>query len=94
MCGLFNIYCCWLLLAVPALAALQIFGSSVEKKTIRKRDERFVKEPIRTYSPIASVKILLVLVVFGHGVLALANLRKPGSVGKVNRNVGRYYDRT
>ncbi|HRI24118.1 MAG TPA: VWA domain-containing protein [Ferruginibacter sp.] len=76
------------LAAVPLLLLLYFFVIRWKRKTIRKiGDERLVKELIRTYSPQRyAVKFLLLVLAFAMGVLALANLRKPGGVEKVNRN--------
>ena len=76
------------LAAVPLLLLLYFFVIRWKRKTIRKiGDERLVKELIRTYSPQRyAVKFLLLVLAFALGVLALANLRKPGGVEKVNRN--------
>ncbi|MBL7694756.1 MAG: VWA domain-containing protein [Ferruginibacter sp.] len=76
------------LLVLPLLAALYFWVIRWKKKTIlRIGDARLVKEIIGTYSPRRfAVKFVLVLLAFGFGVLALANLRKPGSVEKVSRS--------
>jgi len=76
------------LAAIPLLAVLYFFVISWKKKTIKKiGDENLVKELIRNYSSRRySIKFLLIISAFMLGVFALANLRKPGGVEKVNRS--------
>ena len=76
------------LAAVPLLLVLYFLVLTWKKRTIRKiGDERLVKELIRNYSPQRyALKFVLSLLAFALGVLALANLRKPGGVEKMNRN--------
>lgn len=77
-----------LLAAIPLLVLLYYFVLRWKKRTIKKiGDERLVKELIKNYSPQRyAVKFVLVASVFVLGVLALANLRRPGGVEKVNRS--------
>lgn len=77
-----------LLAAIPLLVLLYYFVLRWKKRTIKKiGDERLVKELIKNYSPQRyAVKFVLIAFVFVLGVLALANLRRPGGVEKVNRS--------
>lgn len=77
-----------LLAAIPLLVLLYYLVLRWKKKTIKKiGDERLVKELIKNYSPQRyAVKFVLIISAFIFGVFALANLRKPGGVEKVNRN--------
>jgi len=77
-----------LLAAIPLLAVLYFFVINWKKKTIKKiGDENLVKELIRNYSSRRyAIKFLLIISAFMLGVFALANLRKPGGVEKVNRS--------
>ncbi|HMU08637.1 MAG TPA: VWA domain-containing protein [Ferruginibacter sp.] len=76
------------LAAIPLLVLLYYFVLRWKKKTIKKiGDERLVKELIKNYSPQRyAIKFVLILFAFVSGVFALANLRKPGGVEKVNRS--------
>lgn len=76
------------LAAIPLLVILYYFVIAWKKKTMKKiGDERLVKELMHTYSPQRHlIKFIIALLAFALGVLALANLRKPGGVEKVNRN--------
>lgn len=77
-----------LLAAIPLFVLLYFFVISWKKKTIKKiGDENLVKELIRNYSSRRyAVKFLLIISAFMLGVFALANLRKPGGIEKVNRS--------
>lgn len=76
------------LAAIPVLVALYLFVISWKRKTIKKiGDENLVKELIKNYSSRRyTVKFVLIVSAFVLGVLALANLRRPGGVEKVNRS--------
>jgi len=76
------------LLVIPLMAILYAWVIRWKKKTMQRiGDERLVKELVSGYSPRRfALKFGLVLLAFAFGVLALANLRKPGSVEKVNRS--------
>lgn len=77
-----------ILAAVPLLVVLFFFVLSWKRKTAKKiGDERLVNELIKNYSSRRYLlKFILTITAFVLGVLALANLRKPGGVEKVNRN--------
>ena len=77
-----------LLAAIPLLLILYFFLLSWKKKSIKKiGDERLVKEMIKNYAPQKfALKFVLVLVALIAGIFALANLRSPAGVEKVNRN--------
>jgi len=76
------------LAAVPILVVLYFFVLNWKRKTIRKiGDEILVKEIIKNHSPQKfALKFVLVLAAFISGVVALANLRSPKGIEKVNRN--------
>lgn len=76
------------LAAIPVLMALYYFVLSWKKKTIKKiGDENLVKELIKSYSPKKfTLKFTLILSAVTLGIFALANLRSPKGVEKVNRN--------
>jgi tetratricopeptide (TPR) repeat protein len=76
------------LAAIPLLALLYFFVLQWKKKTIRKiGDERLVNEMIKSYSPQKfALKFVLFLAAFATGVMALANLRSPQGIEKVNRS--------
>ncbi len=76
------------LAAIPLLVLLYYLVLRWKKRTIKKiGDERLVKELIKNYSPQRyAIKFVLILFAFVSGVFALANLRKPGGVEKVNRS--------
>jgi len=78
----------FVLAAVPLLLFLYFFVLNWKKKTAGKiGDERLVKEMIKDYSPKKfTLKFVLIVTAFMLGVLALANLRSPKGVEKVNRN--------
>ncbi|MBX2932865.1 MAG: VWA domain-containing protein [Ferruginibacter sp.] len=77
-----------LLAAIPFLLLLYFFLVQWKKKTIKKiGNPLLVKELIKNYSPQKFVlKFILMLIAFTAGVFALANLRSPKTVEKVNRN--------
>lgn len=77
-----------LLAAIPVLAVLYYLVINWKKKTIKKiGDENLVKELIKNHSSRRfAIKFLLIVSAFALGVFALANLRKPGGVEKVNRS--------
>ncbi|MBK8609872.1 MAG: VWA domain-containing protein [Chitinophagaceae bacterium] len=76
------------LAAIPLLLVMYLLVLRWKKRTIRKiGDENLVREMIKNYSPHKyAVKFTLVLAAFLLGVVALANLRSPKGVEKVNRN--------
>lgn len=76
------------LAAIPLLVLLFYMVIRWKKKTVRKiGDERLVRQLVKNYSPRRfAIKFTLVLLAFSCAVFALANLRKPGAVEKVNRN--------
>ena len=76
------------LMAIPLLLILYFFVLNWKKRTIKKiGDENLVREMIKNYSPQRfALKFVLILVAFTCGVFALANLRSPKGVEKVNRN--------
>lgn len=76
-----------LLLSVPLMVTLYFFVVNWKKRTIRKiGDELLVKELIKNYSPKRfAFKFLLVVAALVSGIFALANLRSPSGVEKVNR---------
>jgi len=76
------------LAAVPLLLVLYFFVLYWKKRTIKKiGDANLVKEMIKSYSPQKfALKFLLVLVAFTGCAFALANLRSPQGMEKVNRN--------
>lgn len=77
-----------LLAAIPLLLAAYYFVLGWKKRTIKKiGDERLVKEIIKNYDPRRfAMKFVLVLAAVTLGIFALANLRSPKGVEKVNRN--------
>jgi Ca-activated chloride channel family protein len=76
------------LAAVPLLILLYFFVLNWKRRTKRKiGDENLVKEIIKNYSPKKfTLKFVLILAAFTFGVFALANLRSPLGIEKVNRN--------
>ncbi|MEO6254196.1 MAG: VWA domain-containing protein [Ferruginibacter sp.] len=76
------------LAAVPLLLVLYFFVLYWKKKTIRKiGDANLVKEMIKNYSPQKfALKFLLTVAAFVLCAFALANLRSPKGVEKVDRN--------
>ena len=76
------------LAAIPLMVVLYFFVLRWKKKTIKKiGDERLVREMIKNYSPQKfALKFVLILAAFGLGILALANLRSPQGMEKVNRS--------
>ncbi len=76
------------LAAIPLFILLYILLVNWKKRTIKKiGDPRLVKEMIKGHSAQKfALKFVLVLAAFSLGVLALANLRSPAGVQKVNRN--------
>lgn len=77
-----------LLTAILFLLLLYFFLAQWKKKTIKKiGNPLLVKELIKNFSPQKFVlKFILLLIAFTAGVLALANLRSPKAVEKINRN--------
>lgn len=77
-----------LLAAIPFLLLLYFFLLRWKKKTVKQiGDPALVKELIKNYSPQKfALKFILLLIAFTAGVFALANLRSPKAVEKVNRN--------
>ncbi|MEZ5029091.1 MAG: VWA domain-containing protein [Ferruginibacter sp.] len=77
-----------LLAAILFLLLLYFFLVQWKKKTIKKiGNPLLVKELIKNFSPQKFVlKFILLLIAFTAGVLALANLRSPKAVEKINRN--------
>ena len=73
---------------LPLLVLLYFFVLNWKKKTIKKiGDARLVKEMIKNYSPPKfTLKFVLILMALALGILALANLRSPEGMQKVNRN--------
>lgn len=76
------------LAAIPLLLILYFFVLNWKKRTIKKiGDANLVAEMIKNHSPQKfALKFILILVAFAAGVFALANLRSPKGVEKVNRN--------
>ncbi len=76
------------LAAIPLFILLYILLVNWKKRTIKKiGDARLVKAMISNHSPKKfALKFILVLAAFSLGVLALANLRAPTGVEKVDRN--------
>ncbi len=76
------------LAAVPLLLVMYLLVLNWKKRTIKKiGDANLVKEMIKNYSPQRfALKFVLVLLAFISAVFALANLRSPKGVEKVNRN--------
>ena len=74
--------------AVLLLLVLYFFVLNWKKKTIRKiGDANLVQEMIKDYSPRRfALKFILILAAITSGIFALANLRSPKGVEKVNRN--------
>lgn len=70
------------------LLIMYFFVLNWKKRTIKKiGDENLVREMIKNYSPQKfALKFLLILGAFVLGVTALANLRSPKGMEKVNRN--------
>jgi len=77
-----------LLAAIPFLLVLYFFVLYWKKQTIKKiGDENLVRELIKNYSPQRfAIKFVLILSAFALGTVALANLRSPKGMEKVNRN--------
>ena len=73
---------------IPLLLLLYFFALNRKRNTIKKiGDENLVKELMKNYSPVKfAAKFLLVLSAIVLGIFALANLRTPRGVEKVNRN--------
>lgn len=82
-----NEYLIILAILLP-LVLLYFFVLFWKKETIKKiGDVRLVKEMTKNYSSQKfALKFILVLAAFGLGVFALANLRSPKGVEKVNRS--------
>lgn len=78
----------FVLAAIPVLVILYYFVLNWKKRTIKKiGDENLVKELINNYSPKRfALKFVLILLSVSLGIFALANLRSPKAVEKVNRN--------
>lgn len=78
----------FVLAMVPVLIILYYFVLGRKKKIIKKiGDENLVRELIRNFSPQRSaLKFTMLLLAVTLGVFALANLRSPKGVEKVNRN--------
>lgn len=78
----------FVLAAIPLLVILYFFLLNWKSNTIKKiGDENLVKGMIKNYSPARfALKFILVLAAFTLGIFALANLRSPKGVEKVNRN--------
>ena len=76
------------LAAVPLLLVLYFFVLYWKKRTIKKiGDANLVKEMIKNYSPQKfALKFVLGVAAFTLCAFALANLRSPQGVEKVNRN--------
>lgn len=76
------------LAAIPLLLVMYFFVLNWKKRTIKKiGDERLVKELFKNYSPAKyAVKFMMILAAFTFAVFALANLRSPKGMEKVNRN--------
>jgi len=77
----------WLLAAIPFLILLFFSILRWKKKVINEiGDERLVKVLFRNYSSRKfALKFLLLITAFVFGVIALMNLRKPGSSENINR---------
>mgnify|MGYP001374585096 FL=1 len=77
-----------LLSAIPLLLLLYFFVLLWKKKTIKKIGApALVKELIKNHSHKKLVlKFILLLIAFTAGVFAMANLRSPKAVEKINRN--------
>lgn len=76
------------LAVIPLLVFLYYFVLQWKKRTIKKiGDEQLVNEMIKSHSPEKfTVKFVLVLSAFVFGVFALANLRSPQGIEKINRS--------
>lgn len=76
------------LAVILLLTILYLFILSWKKKTIKRiGDENLVKEMIKNYSPKKfALKFVLVLLAVSSGIFAIANLRSPQGVEKINRN--------
>ena len=76
------------LAAIPLLLILYFFVLNWKKRTIKKiGDANLVREMIKNYSPQKfALKFVLIVVAFTLGVFALANLRSPKGMEKVDRN--------
>ncbi len=76
------------LAAIPLLLILFFFVLNRKQRTIKKiGDENLVKEMTKNYSAIKfALKFVLILGAITLGIFALANLRSPKGVEKVNRN--------
>ena len=76
------------LAAVPLLVLLYFFVLNRKRKTIKNiGDANLVKEIIKSYSPKKfALKFVFILAAFTLGVFALANLRSPRGMEKINRN--------
>ena len=76
------------LAAIPLLLILYFFVLNWKKRTIKKiGDANLVREMIKNYSPQKfALKFILIVAAFTLGVFALANLRSPKGMEKVDRN--------
>ena len=77
----------WLLTAVVIFAVLFFLLLKWKRKTtIKIGDQRLVMQLIRNFSPrLFATKFILFSVAFALGVIAVANLRKPGSSDNITR---------
>ena len=76
------------LAAIPLLLVMYFFVLNWKRRTIKKiGDERLVKDLFKNYSPARyAVKFIIILAAFTFAVFALADLRSPKGIEKVNRN--------
>lgn len=77
----------WLLGALVLFALLFVLLLRWKKKTIKKiGDKRLVKQLIKNFSPkLFAGKFILFSIAFALGVIAVANLRKPGGADNISR---------
>ncbi|MES1223288.1 MAG: VWA domain-containing protein [Bacteroidota bacterium] len=82
-----NTFYFWLMAAIPIFILLFILLVRWKRKTIKRiGDVRLVKELIKGFSPqLFTTKFTLLSLAFAAGVVAVANLRKPGDADSVTR---------
>jgi len=77
----------WLLGAIAVFISLFFLLLRWKRKTIKRiGDKKLVKQLIKNFSPgLFTTKFLLFSLAFAIGVVAVANLRKPGSADNISR---------
>jgi len=75
----------WSFLLIPVLILLFLLVLLWKKRTVKKiGEERLVNLLIKNYSPrLFMLKFIFFVIAFAAGILALANLRKPGSTDNI-----------